>query len=369
MPDYKKQSWHLICKRWFSVTLNAGAINHSFTNNSRRTFIINLFCLVGVLFTAPLGILSLVEGNVFVGLSLLLIATVYILNHLYLRRTRNYLFSANVILYPLYTLMLYLVYSGGVNGTGHVWIYCIPPVSLFLHGLKRGLLEVFLFLIALTFILFVTPTPFDELGYHPDLKTRIIYSFILIAFLSTIYEYISSRFNQSLQELSVKLEIAATTDPLTGLLNRRGLQQRLEELLWPAPALLLLDIDYFKQINDEFGHKCGDEYLVLFAQTIEMFSLEHESLVSRWGGEEFLVVLEKTDNLKDVSEALRKKLGEITLSTETGANIAVTVSIGVTQVEAGESILKAISRADQGLYAAKNRGRNRVEVVEKSCDH
>lgn len=366
MPEYKKQPWHLIWKRWFSVTLNAGAINHSFTNSSRRTFIINLFCLVGVLFTAPLGILSLLQGNLLVGIALLVIATIYILNHLYLRRTRNYLFSANVILYPLYTLMLYLVYSGGVNGTGHVWIYCIPPVSLFLHGLKRGLLEVFVFILALIFILFVIPTPFDKLGYHPDLKTRIIYSFILIAFLSTIYEYISSRFNQSLQELSVKLEVAATTDPLTGLLNRRGLQQRFEALQWHAPALLLLDIDHFKRINDDYGHKYGDEYLVLFARTLEAFFPKQESLVSRWGGEEFLVVIEKVDNLKDMAEALREALKAITLSTGYDENMSATVSIGVTHVGVGEDILKAISRADQGLYAAKNRGRNRVEVVEKS---
>lgn len=366
MPEKKASSWHQKWKHWFSTTLNAGAIKHSFTNSSRRAFIINLFCLVGALFTTPLGLLSLVKGNFLVGASLLTIATIYTLNHLYLRRTRNYLFSANVILYPLYALMLYLVYSGGVNGTGHVWIYCIPPVSLFLHGLKRGLLEVFLFIVALVFILFYMDSPFNELGYHPDLKPRIIYSFILIAFLSTIYEYISSRFNQSLQELSMKLELAARTDPLTGLLNRRGLEQKLEQKAWGAPALLLMDVDHFKNINDEHGHEYGDEYLQLVACSLEGLLMKYPSLTSRWGGEEFLVVLEHPAIMADVAELIRKSISHATLTTQQGANISSTISIGVAEVKVGESMIKALSRADKALYEAKHTGRNKVVVAQKS---
>lgn len=365
MPENKATSWHQRWKRWFSVTLNAGAINHSFTNSSRRAFIINLFCLVGVLFTAPLGALSLVKGNLLVGGSLLSIATIYTLNHLYLRRTKNYLFSANVILYPLYALMLYLVYSGGVNGTGHVWIYCIPPVSLFLHGLKRGLLEVFLFILALVFILFFIASPFDQLGYHPDLKSRIVYSFVLIAFLSTIYEYISSRFNQSLQELSSQLERAATTDPLTELLNRRGLEQQLKAKDWPAPSVLLLDIDHFKAINDQYGHDYGDAYLKLVAQSMSGFLVGQKSLLSRWGGEEFLLVLEHPGDHRRFADALRKSLSEVALATSTGKSITTTVSIGVTELKVGETILKAVGRADRALYKAKENGRNCVMEAEK----
>lgn len=365
MPKSKVILWHQKWKQWFATTLNAGAINHSFTNSSRRAFIINLFCLVGVLFTAPLGVLSLVKGNLLVGGGLITIAIIYFLNHLYLRITKNYLFSANVILYPLYTLMLYLVYSGGVHGTGHVWIYCIPPVSLFLHGLKRGLLEVFLFILALVGILFFVDAPFNQLGYHPDLKSRIIYSFILIAFLSTIYEYISSRFNQSLQELSKKLELAATTDPLTGLLNRRGLEQQLEKKAWDAPALLLMDVDHFKRINDVHGHEYGDDYLQLVARTMEGLLIKYPSLISRWGGEEFLVVLEHTASMKDVAEMIRCSLSQASLITQQGDTITTTISIGLTEVKVGESVIKALSRADKALYEAKHTGRNKVVLAQK----
>ncbi|MBM6552142.1 GGDEF domain-containing protein [Marinomonas ostreistagni] len=358
-----KVAWYIKVQQWLNKTLNAGAGDHSFTNASRRAFIINLFCLVGVLFTAPLSIVSLVQGYWLVGSVLLTIAVIYIINHLYLRATHNYLFSANVILYPLYALMLYLVYSGGVNGTGHVWIYCIPPVSLFLHGLRRGLIEVGAFLAALVVILFLIPSPFDELGYHPDLKSRIVYSFILVGFLSTIYEYISSRFNQSLQELSHQLEVAATTDPLTQLLNRRGLEQQLAETDWMSPSIVLLDIDFFKRINDQYGHDYGDEYLVEVSQALKAKLANESCILSRWGGEEFLIVMKQQDSLKALTNQLREELAQVVLNTREGDEISTTVSMGVSRMKAGESMSKALNRADKALYEAKNSGRNKVVLA------
>ena len=365
MSDKAPTSWTIRWKLWFSKTLNAGAVNDSFSNTSRRAFIINLFCLVGVLFTGPLGLISLLKGNLLIGLGLLSIASIYSLNHLYLRKTKNYLFSANVILYPLYALMLYLIYSGGVNGTGHVWIYCIPPVSLFLHGLKRGLLEVFLFILALVFILFFIPSPFDRYGYHPDLKSRIVYSFILISFLSTIYEYISSRFNQSLEALSSKLELAATTDPLTGLLNRRGLEQQMVAKEWLAPTVMVLDIDHFKSINDRFGHEHGDEYLKLVSKSMAGFLIGQKCLLSRWGGEEFLLLIEHQGDNKRFADALRNTVSNVSLTTQEGESVCTTVSIGVSELKLTETLLTAVGRADKALYEAKNHGRNCVVLANK----
>ncbi len=356
---------HQKFRRWLLATLRAGTSSKSISDDSRRTFIINLFCLVGVLFTAPLGILALIHGSLLVGFGLIFVAVLYFFNHLFIRRTQNHVLSGNVILYPLYALMLYLVYSGGVNGTGHVWIYCIPPVSLFLHGLKRGLTEVVLFTVGLVVILFLLDTPFDDLGYHPDLKSRIVYSFILISFLSTIYEYISSRFNKSLQQLSIKLEQAATTDPLTGLLNRRGLEQHLLAEEWLMPNVWLMDVDFFKRINDKFGHDLGDEYLKALADTMSTFFQGKPVLISRWGGEEFLIVLNNMDDQSELANKLREVLGLASVQVSDGQrkSISSSVSIGVTIMRAGESITTALGRADKALYQAKEMGRNRVEKI------
>lgn len=366
MQNSKRQELYDRVKRWLLLTVDAGDIANSLSNRSRRIFIINLFCLVGVLFTAPLGIMSLLRGHYVMGISLLCIAMLYLSNHLYLRKTRNYLFSANVILYPLYSLILLLVYSGGINGTGHVWVYCIPPVSLFLHGLKRGLLEVLVFLIALVLILYLPNAPFERYDYHPDLKSRIVYSFVLIAFLSVIYEYISSRFNHSLSELSKQLELAATTDPLTNLLNRRGVMQHFSERDWHSPAMLLLDIDHFKRINDQYGHDHGDAYLRLFAKTIETHLADYHCLISRWGGEEFVVILESEVEKMRVAEGLREEVSKLTMPIAND-EVCTTVSIGVTVLKVGETISRAFNRSDNALYEAKLAGRNQV-MFEKAGD-
>ena len=362
MRKWSNAALHRLLRRWLSGTLRAGTSSQSISDASRRTFIINLFCLVGVLFTAPLGIISLIKGHDLLGLSLFGIAALYFWNHLYLRRTQDHVRSGNVILYPLHALMLYLVYSGGVNGTGHVWIYCIPPVSLFLHGLKRGITEVILFTLALIVILFFMDTPFDQLNYHPDLNSRIVYSFVLIAFLSTIYEYISSRFNQSLKQLSIKLEEAATTDPLTGLLNRRGLEQNFLASQWLTPNVWLLDVDFFKRINDEFGHEQGDECLVALSKSMKVFFKGQAVHLSRWGGEEFLIVLNDSTKQVASANALREMLlaTSVPVTKDHTQTISATVSIGVTVMKAGESISDALGRADKALYKAKENGRNQV---------
>lgn len=346
--------------RLISNTLQVGVSSDAISDSSRRTFIINLFCLVGVLFTAPLGLLSLFHGYWLVGSGLIGVALLYIGNHIYLRRTQNHVLSGNIILYPLYGLMLYLVYSGGVNGTGHVWIYCIPPVSLFLHGLKRGLTEVLLFTVGLIVILFFMETPFDDLNFHPDLNSRIVYSFVLITFLSTIYEYISSRFNQSLQQVSRKLELAATTDPLTGLLNRRGLAQQYEKVNYSTSNVWLLDIDYFKRINDDFGHELGDAYLKTVAQELTRFLENEQALISRWGGEEFLIILDRPSIQLNLSERLIDVLKNTVVKTNDDQAIQTTVSIGLTMMASGEGISKALGRADSALYEAKRRGRDQA---------
>ncbi|WP_421849006.1 GGDEF domain-containing protein [Marinomonas sp.] len=260
-----------------------GKSDDVFSEDIRRVFIINLFTSVGVLFTFPLGVGSLIEGETVLGSVLILIAFLYAINHIYLRRTHNHTLSGNFVIYPLYILMIYLVYSGGVNGTGHVWVFCIPAVSLFLHGMKRGMIELGFFTLALIITMFYTNSHFAEFGYDPTLKSRILFSFILVVFLSGIYEYSMSRFNQELKETSAKLKLVAYLDALTELLNRRGMLQRLEASSYRSFHLLLADVDFFKSINDEYGHDAGDYALNQLAKIIQM-SLPEGGLASRWGG-------------------------------------------------------------------------------------
>lgn len=276
-------------------------------------------------------------------------------------------FFLPMLFYTPYIALFYFWFTAGGSTEQATFGFTVSRLfPWFLHGLKRGLLEVLVFLIALVLILYLPNAPFERYDYHPDLKSRIVYSFVLIAFLSVIYEYISSRFNHSLSELSKQLELAATTDPLTNLLNRRGVMQHFSERDWHSPAMLLLDIDHFKRINDQYGHDHGDAYLRLFAKTIETHLADYHCLISRWGGEEFVVILESEVEKMRVAEGLREEVSKLTMPIAND-EVCTTVSIGVTVLKVGETISRAFNRSDNALYEAKLAGRNQV-MFEKAGD-
>jgi len=159
----------------------------------------------------------------------------------------------------------------------------------------------------------------------------------------------------------------ASTDDLTGLLNRREFFARADAARMLALrqrqpiALLMLDIDHFKQLNDRFGHATGDEALLLFARTTGGILREHD-ILGRMGGEEFALALPGTDlaGAMQAAQRLRQATMEIRLLT-CGNNYTMTVSIGLVVIEPNEDLPAALARADRGLYAAKRNGRNRIE--------
>ncbi len=161
----------------------------------------------------------------------------------------------------------------------------------------------------------------------------------------------------------------ANTDSLTSLLTRRAMAKELPNLIaentdsHETLFAMMIDIDYFKKINDTYGHNIGDETLVLVAKTINMI-ISH-ALISRWGGEEFLVVvscLSKKDALQ-LANHMRQAVAEKTISTSEGTVFSVTVSCGIAAIN-GIHYEKAITLADEALYMAKSEGRNCVRLVE-----
>ena len=164
---------------------------------------------------------------------------------------------------------------------------------------------------------------------------------------------------------NLELERLSMTDMLTGVFNRLGLQQRSGEVLSRAArfkhpvALLLIDLDHFKQINDRHGHPVGDRVLKQFAEAIKA-NLRGSDIFGRWGGEEFLVLSPhlKLAEAKKLADKLRLAIE----ATEFADAIRLTASIGVSEYHPGETDAVVLARADQALYRAKSSGRNRVEA-------
>jgi len=169
------------------------------------------------------------------------------------------------------------------------------------------------------------------------------------------------------RRLERKLERMATTDQLTGALNRHALFSLAKDELirtrrYDHPlAMLMFDLDYFKQVNDTFGHAVGDDALRIFALTCRA-ELRDTDLFGRLGGEEFAAVLVETDEEQAmaVAERLRAIIAAKSMPTGEGAMVTISASIGVTMLRENDTIGDMLKRADRGLYDAKETGRNKV---------
>jgi diguanylate cyclase (GGDEF)-like protein/PAS domain S-box-containing protein len=166
-------------------------------------------------------------------------------------------------------------------------------------------------------------------------------------------------------ERLAQLEQLALLDPLTGLPNRRHLEShvysRLEEFRrdgW-AFGILFIDVDDFKLVNDRYGHDTGDRVLKMVARTLNANS-RYFDIVGRWGGEEFLGVIYNVDQrkLQEISERWRLLVEQSVLTD--ADSLRVTISIGASQVRAGDTADSVLRRADSNLYKAKQSGKNRV---------
>jgi diguanylate cyclase (GGDEF)-like protein len=170
--------------------------------------------------------------------------------------------------------------------------------------------------------------------------------------------------------LEEQLRLAATTDELTGLLNRRAFMASLDvEIARSARSgaplsLALIDLDHFKSVNDRFGHGGGDEILRRFAD-IARETMRSPDLIGRLGGEEFAVLMPDTDHAQAgiAGERLRDAMARRRLILSSGALCPVTISVGVANRHPGEARDRLIIRADEALYEAKHGGRNRTRLA------
>ncbi|QIZ76490.1 GGDEF domain-containing protein [Ferrimonas lipolytica] len=323
--------------------------------------IIVTFAVIGIVAVALMGTLCAYLGNYQLVFFDLIAGTIFLL---VLKFRSNYRLASTILLFNLYGLLITLIYSGGFGGTGPIWMLIAPPVTFFLSGLTLGVVNISLFLVGAIVAYFFGYVGQANQILSPELALRVLLCFILVTLLSATYEYFKHKYSSRLSQLVKYNEALANLDPLTNLSNRRFTLKRLEELFQQEKdstasfALLLIDVDNFKSINDRFGHDVGDQVLIQLSSIFQK-AVRKSDIVCRWGGEEFLIVL--TDASKYSAVQLTERLHHAVNSHNfiNEQQLAVTVSVGVQLVEeADASITESIKQADLHLYKAKAMGKN-----------
>lgn len=191
-----------------------------------------------------------------------------------------------------------------------------------------------------------------------------------VAMLTAKLSRIRRRLAQQREELAralAQLQAIATRDELTGLPNRRQMQALMDQELLRALrhhhdfCIAVIDLDHFKQVNDEHGHAAGDAVLRAFAGAAQA-AMRATDVMARWGGEEFVVLLPDTAMPPALGgmERLRQQIAGLSIDLGDGRQSSVTVSIGLTGHRRGDSLAQTLERADRLLYRAKAEGRNRI---------
>lgn len=332
-----------------------------------KLYLIYMVSVVGFFFTFSMGVLGLISSDSITPLTFLFlfIAAIMLLNIVYLNITDNIDLSASVTLYFFFILMLYLVYSGGVSNTGPLWIYAFPSLALILHGFKKGILDIFLFVIILSIILFYPNDDFLATYYTDEFQIRILLSLVLVIILSGAYEYSRAQSIFKMDVLREELELSSTCDQLTGLYNRRGYDEKINKRDDKCGAVLMCDIDHFKKINDTHGHHIGDLTIQEVADCIKS-NIRQDDIAIRWGGEEFFIFLPKTsiDDAYLVGEKIRKSIENLSIKINNEKVIQLTLSIGVSKTDETTPLHDAIKHADNAMYRSKKNGRNQTSKHE-----
>lgn len=291
--------------------------------------------------------------------------------NLFLLRHFKRMTAANLLLFeiPVFALCTYFLISGGAEGFSPYWILIAPTSLTTLLGRKRGAVLVLSIWVMSILLLW---TGFGRSMLQYDYGPVFCQRFPLVYLVCglTGYGFETSRYLalKQMHKIHEEIRILSETDRLTGLRNRAWFQEKLAGVYGvktkedKCEALLLMDIDGFKIINDTYGHKTGDKVLVEVAGVLQ--KAFGESMLCRWGGEEFLAYLPACTacEAEELGNEICRLVREVETETLDGQMLKVTISVGVVVIPKGVQLdaADAFIEADKQLYTAKRNGRNRV---------
>lgn len=284
---------------------------------------------------------------------------------------------ANLLVVSTIIVTMSSVYTLGETSRYDLYLFLIIPLAI-VYKHKNKTKHIFLlgtFLLILTCIAFYEFTFGEPIFALSDIAGCLfaIINSTVVFFVLYLYMLVNQKYNnfeiEKLKEDKKVLDKDSKMDHLTGLYNRRSMEKYLElaenqyHITNKPFGLILMDIDFFKKVNDTYGHQAGDKVLSEISRLI-VYSLRKSDDVFRYGGEEILAVVtgvQSKEDLMKVAEEIREDVSSLKIPVDE-MDISVTISLGVTLYD-GQGIEKAIKKVDEALYMAKNNGRNRAEFL------
>lgn len=327
----------------------------------------SLYCLIALVVLIMFATEAFIQHQTFHGRILLVFALLTVGCYIHIRLTSNTRRTATLIVLLLGSLCLFLFYTGGIAGTGPLWYFVFPLVALFILRLWAGVIAVMTLL-----VITLTLTLSGYFNLHPVIYTQVFLErffavYLTVSAIAFFYAYARTSAQLLTDSQNRSYQNLANTDDLTRLPNRRRMTEMLYQEVGRTRrnkgtfSIINFDIDYFKKVNDVYGHDAGDVILKAVPDIIIRNVLRGQDVCSRWGGEEFLVLLPDTttSGARQVAERLRRAFeqyrilyGELIMS--------VTVSLGVCEYRMSANLEDCIKQADKNLYKAKASGRNCV---------
>lgn len=317
----------------------------------RRKVLIGTCCLLSIigLFLGIFNLLRAEASPILATFELIYALLSLILMYRALNK-RHQEWEVHLYVYSLTALIIFAIYIADLTNFRFCWALVIPILYFLMLGKKSASIPTSILL-----VLSVLDISAKSEMMFSSMLINFVCSYLIVWIVSYVYETNRENSEKELQEL-------ALLDPLTQRYNRLALTKQFQKISTKPNAsmyIMLLDLDYFKDINDNHGHEAGDIILQQCAEKISLIANHHCTF--RIGGEEFCVIFEATELTQALAlaESIRQQISQHEFNFEDQI-LSITLSIGITKFETEMTLSKALSQADAQLYEAKRLGRNRV---------
>jgi diguanylate cyclase (GGDEF)-like protein len=360
---------HFISTLYASLDFNRGTKRYdSWERHAISTLFLlsGVYCLVAIIFLLSYGVQAVMAGNASYALMLFAFSIVTAFGYFLIWHLGLYTWGGHLVVLLMGTLCLVLFYTGGQQNTGPMWYLVFPILATFAQGRLAGVISIAI-LLFLTLLLATVQIPgLEPAQYNVVFLQRLFSVYVVISALAYLFAFFRYQAEIQLTYINKQLEILTNTDKLSGLLNRRGMDAKLENMQqtytrFKLPfTLVIFDIDKFKSINDEHGHMFGD-FVIQQIGEICRTTLRKIDDACRWGGEEFLLLLPGTseEGAFVLAERLRDRISEKAFALD-GKSARVTASFGICQYSEPGGLDKTLHVTDSNMYLAKQKGGNLV---------